>query len=447
MNDGKESINTSYYSGFISGSDRMSPTTCYFRSPWYAIIRRSSFPVFLLAIIGLFAVPSSRAAEYQYGLALRENVLIMRSPATVGLGGVVPETFGISETALRGYARRVSERLSYEAALETRANFLSSGMGMGGLSGFFTRTEPLELWDLTIRHTETAATQIRTRVENLNFTLRAGPLDFQGGRQPISLGTSHFVSVLDVIAPFAPGYLDATYKPGVDALRIRTGLSRTGEAEIIAVGAEKWKHGALIGIVRASVSEQDIVALGGRFRDRGFGGLAWEGEIAPFAIWGELGLFERKPDKEPFFGGWSEAAFSGIVGTDVFIPYNIRTGFALMYQDFGARKPEDLFAAYAAAPVREGWVFLGSSGYAVLTANRQLHPLVTVNLSGLVSLVDGSTLWQPQVTFSVSDNSDLSIYGWLGSGPGPRTEGLLVTPRSEFGLIPDGAGLYGRWFF
>ncbi|MHB9028179.1 MAG: hypothetical protein ACYC9O_05380 [Candidatus Latescibacterota bacterium] len=409
--------------------------------------KRFPFLIAALAVAGLLVVPPSRAAEYRYGLALRENVLIMRSPATVGLAGTAPETFGISETALRGYARRVSERLSFEAALETRGSFSSSGMGIGGLSGFFTRRAPLELWDLTIEHTETAATQIRTRMENLNFTLRAGPVDFQTGRQPISLGTSHFVSVLDVIAPFAPGYLDATYKPGVDAVRVRAGLGRTSEVEIIAVGAEEWEQSALVGKVRASVLAQDIVALGGRFRERGFGGLAWEGEIDPFAIWGELGLFERKPGEEPFFGGWSEAAFSGIIGTDVFVPYDIRAGFALMYQDFGARDPEDLLAAYAAAPVREGWVFLGSAGYAVLTANRQLTPLATVNLSGLVNLVDGSTLWQPQVTFSVSDNSDLSLYGWIGSGPGPRTEGLIITPRSEFGLIPDGVGLYGRWFF
>jgi hypothetical protein len=416
-------------------------------SPRAALVHRISFFLLVLTALGFVAIPSARAAEYRYGFALRENVLIMHSPAAAGLAGAAPETFGISETALRGYARCAGERVSFEAALETRGSFLSSGLGIGGLSGFFTRTEPLERWDLTVEHTETVATQIRTRVENLNVTLRAGPVDFEAGRQPISLGTSHFVSVLDVIAPFAPGYLDATYKPGVDALRIRTGLGRTSEAEIIAVGAGDWEQGALVGKVRTPVRGQDIVVLGGRFRDRGFGGLAWEGEIDPFAIWGELGLFERKPDQEPFFGGWSEAAFSGIAGTDVFIPYDIRAGFALMYQDFGARDPDSLLAAYSAAPVREGWMFLGSAGYAVLTANRQITPLVTVNLSGLINLVDGSTLWQPQITYSVSDNSDLSIYGWIGSGPGPRTEGLSFIPRSEFGLIPDGVGLYGRWFF
>lgn len=387
------------------------------------------------------------AFETRCGLALRENALLMRALPGAVAGTSGTNAFGISETALRGYARVSGGRMTIETALETRGNFTSLGSGMGGVGGFFTSGEPLERWDLTIRHTDAAVAAIRTRVENLFVTVHAGPVDLRAGRQPISLGTSHFVSVLDVIAPFAPGYLDATYKPGVDAVRIRTRIGQTGEAEIIAVGAEETENGALVGMARTPVCGADIVALGGRFRDRGFGGIAWEGEAGRFALWGEMGLFERKPDEERFFAGWSKAAFSGIAGMEVDVPWDVRAGFALMYQDFGARRPEDIPEAYTGAPFREGWVFLGSAGYSVFTATRRLHPLVNAGVSGLVNLVDGSTLWQPQVTFDVSGNSDLSLYAWLGTGPGPRSIGPASIPRSEFGLIPDGAGLYSRWFF
>ncbi len=398
-------------------------------------------------ICGLAA--DGEGAEYRYGLALRENVLLLRSPVSTG-GAALPlaaGTFGTSETALRGWTGISGERWSFLASVETRGSFTSARAPVGGLSGFFVQGSPLQRWDLTWEHTQSVSTTVRTRVEDLSLTLRAGPVDLEIGRQPISLGTSHFVSVLDVIAPFAPGYLDATYKPGVDAVRVRTAVGMTGEAEIIAVGADPWEQGALLGRVRVPLLGQDFLALGGRFRERGFGGIAWEGEIAPFAIWGELGLFERKPEEEPFFAGWSEAAFSGIAGMEVDIPFEIRAGLAAMYQDFGAREPEDLPIAYASAPFREGWVFLGSAGYAVLTASRRLHPLITSSFSGLTNLTDGSTLWQPQVTFSTGENTDLSVYGWSGTGPGPRTDGPALVPRSEFGLIPDGTGLYARWFF
>ena len=120
---------------------------------------------------------------------------------------------------------------------------------------------------------------------------------------------------------------------------------------------------------------------------------------------------------------------------------------ALMFQDFGVRRPKDLVTVYGDAPYREGWVFLGSAGYALLTLHRELHPLVNADLAGLANLTDGSTLWQPRLTVSVSNNSDLSVYGWIGTGGKPRLSGFTVVTRSEFGMIPDGGGMYARWFF
>jgi hypothetical protein len=78
---------------------------------------------------------------------------------------------------------------------------------------------------------------------------------------------------------------------------------------------------------------------------------------------------------------------------------------------------------------------------------------VDASLAGLVSLTDGSTLWQPRLTVSVSDNADLAAYAWISSGPSPVVTLAAADPpvrlrfRSEFGAVPDGGGLYARWFF
>ncbi len=70
---------------------------------------------------------------------------------------------------------------------------------------------------------------MRLRAERLKLSRGFGAFDVDIGRQPVTLGTSHFVGVLDVLAPFPPGDLDATYKPGIDAVRVRTLIGEEGE--------------------------------------------------------------------------------------------------------------------------------------------------------------------------------------------------------------------------
>jgi hypothetical protein len=395
----------------------------------------------------LIAGAGAPGADVTGGAALREQALFLRTPFEITAPFTIPRTSGLSETALRGWLRGREGAFSWEAALESRGSFVSSGGTIGGFGGFFASGSPPERFDMTFTHTNTASTSLRTRVENLSFAWETKAVDLRVGRQPVSIGTSHFIGVLDVVAPFAPGDLDATYKPGVDAIRISTGKGSAVEAELIGVGARPWSEGALIGMGRAGIRGFDTVVVGGRFRERGFGGIAWEGEASPVGLWGEAALFERKPGEEHRYGGWSKAAFSGIAGAEFTIPCHVRTGTAVMFQDFGARRPEDLVRVYTDAPYREGWAFLGSSGYALLTLHRELHPLVNADAAGICTLTDGSMLWQPRITVSVSDNSDLTFYGWIGTGPKPRREGFLLVPRSEFGTIPDGGGVYARWFF
>ncbi len=391
-------------------------------------------------------------AQTETGISLRQNTLSagwLRRPEGVPLPDGL---LGMSETRMRAWLGQAWEGLPWgetrlQAALELETGLSSTtGAGLGLIGGGSpAQRRPFEVANLTLERSETSPT--RARVERLDLAWSLGAVDVDLGRQPVSLGTSHFVGVLDVLAPFAPGALDASYKPGIDALRVRTALSETGEGELILAGSDPWNQGGSIARLRTSLAGMDVEVLGGRFRNRGFGGLGWEGELGPAGIWGELAIFERRPEAEKYRGGWSGGAFSGVVGADFNLPFETRGGMALMHQDFGARSPQELTAVYADAPYRESWAFLGSSGYGVLTASKQLHPLVNGSLAGLVNLVDGSTLWQPRLTFSISDNSDLGAYGWFGMGAPPRLEGASVTPGSEFGMVPTGLGLYARWFF
>ncbi len=403
----------------------------------------------LLLIITFFILSVCNAAELEFdqGAALRQNILILRRPDGMDTKLMPDETFGISNSSLRIYENIHWNGAVLSAAIETQSGFSSSsGDIFGGQNNdgsLFGRSRPLEHWDATFDHITDGSTKLRTRLERLDVTWSMGAFDFDIGRQPLSLGTSHFIGVLDVVAPFAPGDPDATYKPGVDAVRLRRMAGMTGEVEIIAVGSKPWSNGALLGRFRSSVKGLDIELVGGRFRRRVFGGIGWEGGVGDYGIWGELALFGRKENKEKVHGGWSKAAFSGVAGIDVNLPADVKAGGALMFQDFGVRDPDDLATVYMDAPFQEGWTFLASAGYGLLTLHRQMHPLVNADLAGLVNLIDGSTLWQPMLTVSVGDNTDMSLYGWLGAGE----ENTISVSNSEFGSLPTGAGFYARWFF
>lgn len=392
----------------------------------------------------LAASPAFGQEALEYGASMR-----LSGAAYSGVEG----TPGLPDSALvdsrfRPWLKASKDPVSLGFEIELKASHVSSGGEslVGSQSGGspLGQAGAFERWDWTWDHTDKPRSKVRTRVERLDLTAVTGPIDWDIGRQPISMGTSHFVGVLDVIAPFAPGDLDSTYKPGVDAARARTAVGESGEAEVIAAAAREWGAGALLGRMRAMVRGVDLEVVSGRFRRRAFGGAGWEGELGRFNLWGELALFERRPRFETFRGGWTEAAFSGVTGVEV-SPWSETTlGASFLWQDFGARSRLELNAVPFDAPYREGWVFLGACAYVSVTAHRKVHPLVDLDLSGIISVVDSSTLWQPKATVSVSDESDLVLYGWVGTGAGPSDLGLL---ESEFGAVPDGGGAYFRWYF
>ena len=401
----------------------------------------------VLAMLTLAATPCNAAGlDFSRGASVRQNVLAMSWPESMRQLAGGERGFGMSETRMRVLGDAEWGDLLLHAALENRTFFTSTDTarftGGGGGSLFGAGGVP-ERWDLTAEHIGGDDIAMSTRLDRMQLSWRIGDIDIIAGRQPVTLGTSHFVGVLDVVAPFAPGALDATYKPGVDAVRVRRLVGMTGEAEIIAVGGTEWEDGAVLGRFRAPVKGVDIEIVGGRFRRRGFGGFGWEGGVGEFGVWGEVALYGRR-DGEPVRNGNGNVAFSGVTGTDYSLADDTIIGGAVFYQDFGATDPADLAAVYTDTPFREGWAFFGGAAYGVATLHRQLHPLVSGDLVGIVSIIDGSSLWQPVITMSTGDNSDLVFYGWIGEGRGTARLGRM---RSEFGAMPDGAGVFARWFF
>lgn len=291
-------------------------------------------------------------------------------------------------------------------------------------------------------------TTVNSEIERLELLYKAGNLDVQIGRQPVSLGTSHFVSILDVLAPVNPGYMDASFKQGIDVIRVRSLAGAGGEAELIAAASRKSENGAIIGRYRDTFKGFDVEVTGGRFNRRRFVGIAFEGERRKINLWGETGFFARRNSHDRHFGGFSkQTAVSWIIGAEKNTGNNWRNSLAMMHQDFGARKAGDLEAAYATFPLREGWAQLAASDYIIFNARREMTQLNTLNVNILHSLVDNSSMIQPVINISTSDESDLSLFVWLNRGKKPVFNNNRLSIQSEFGATQQGVGLIYRRFF
>lgn len=373
-----------------------------------------------LALLLAAAVPA--AAQTEAGVALRQNTLYSDGPAGA---------YWLSGTFVRPTFLRRGSGWHMEAALELAAlaNSLDrAGLGAAQAGGSaFARGAYYERFDLTLDPVADPDKQARLRVERFKAARRFGAFDVEVGRQPVTLGTSHFVGVLDVLAPFPPGDLDAIYKPGIDAARLRTGWGAEGEVELIAAAADPWRESAGVLRLRRPLGGIDLEAVGGRFRRRAFGGVGWEGDAGPVAVWGEGAVFEHSGSPRVSF----------VAGGERRLGEGKTLGAGYLFQEFGARSAAGLAAAAADAPYRQGWAFLGARQYALLTAHWEVHPLVHLDLSGLFNLTDASTLWQPRLTWNAADEADLALYAWKATGR---------AGRSEFGSAADGVGLYARIF-
>ena len=407
-------------------------------------------PVAGLLLLLLLSAPIDSFADENLNFATRQIVSFSDYPTAWQQSGLTPDkAYSLqSLTRIIHQQRNDSFRLKIElelsslySSLEQNGNAAGGWLVAGRQSGFkAVKTDA--------RHSCSSRWQVTSELERFEFAFTASNLDFQVGRQPVSFGTSHFVSLLDVLAPFNPGYLDSSYKPGVDALRIRKIAGQTGEMELIVAAASNSADSAIIGRYRNTFSGFDIEALAGRFWQRNFIGVGWEGERRRVNCWGEAALFQRDNDKDPQLGGFSSRmAGSWIIGFEKGVGPHWRGGIACLHQDFGARKSDDLISAYGSRPFVQGWAHLAASDYLIFNSNRELGSLSSLNINAIVSLVDNSTLWQPVWQINTSDESDIAVFAWLNSGKSPVAQVPAVKLRSEFAAFASGVGFIYRRFF
>jgi hypothetical protein len=260
----------------------------------------------------------------------------------------------------------------------------------------------------------------------------------------------------DFFAPFSATAVNTIYKPGVDAIRVSTGIGTTGSVDVVGVlgydavsDEPSWGRSAVF--TRAAVvgAGFEWAALGGKVSERWVAGGSIQGGVGPINLRGEfhVGIPDAQgdghdSDDRPIYGRFS-------AGPSVsFAWQNASIVAEYMFASDGASKPAD-YLARALASYSDDLPYLGQH-YVGAAVGMEIIPILRFAVTGIVSATDGSGLTGVSLIYNVADESDLILGVFVPWGAGVRSFDPMAGTfelGSEFGLAPISAYLEARVFF
>ncbi len=288
---------------------------------------------------------------------------------------------------------------------------------------------------LTWEQHDSAWSRAALSADLLQLQYRGSSVDLLLGRQPISLATTFYFVPNDFFAPFAAETFFRTYKPGVDAFRADLRLASLSQLTLLGVLAydrdpdsangwsrsPNWSRTAFLARYTREWAGCGWTLLGGTVRDRTVVGGALQGELRDW-----LGIRIE--------GHYARAEVDGLTnggGLTVGLEHRYANNFNWRLEYFYNGYPAQNEVAYEA------------HNYLALGAGWEFTPLLTGGLVLLAGLDDASQLLAGNLLYSLSDETELAMTGYISRGERPT--GLEL--GSEFGRQPRQLLLEYRLYF
>lgn len=291
----------------------------------------------------------------------------------------------------------------------------------------------------SLTHTQTTRGDFSSwiAVDRANITLRFSRFDIRVGRQAISLGTTYFWNPIDLLTNFSPYEFDRDYKPGVDAAKIDMTLGEfSGIGLLYAAGKDfDFNKSALLFRPYTNIFNFDLSMTTGWYRRDGFFGFDFSGEVGPgIGLRGEMAYFATHEESD---------FIQVVVGGE----YRFKNSFYLsgeyFFNGFGTPHTSRYLSKILSDRILEGDLYNISCHYLGFIGTYEITPLLTASLATIVNLIDGSTLIDPTVIYSLSDNAEFVAGMVIGVGDEPRFPEL----RSEFGAYPIYTFVQLKYYF
>ena len=252
----------------------------------------------------------------------------------------------------------------------------------------------------------------RHRFDRLSLRFDLGEnADLVIGRQPVSWATTLFLTPSDPFSPFDPADPFREYRAGVDAARLRYYRGAFTQLEIVArparVGPDRDLTMTLLGRATSNYAGWDLGVWAGIVHDTFGAAASVSGAVGLWALRAEAAV--RDLD--------DRLVVRGTVGLDRTFAIARRDLYVVVeYQrdGLGATSPDGLIAAASSRAYTQGEVQVLGRDVGALQLSYQLHPLLSGGALLLGSLRDGSLLFGPSLSYSVSQSVGFRLGAFTG---------------------------------
>lgn len=270
---------------------------------------------------------------------------------------------------------------------------------------------------------------IRQNLDRLNLQIALPFATAVIGRQAISHGPSRILVPTDVFGPFSPASLDNEYKVGIDALRVSVPVGGTVELQGFAVGhADDMAQGLYLMSGRAILPALDVGLMAGSTYETATVAVDVEGDAGGTGWYAEALM--RFPEGET-------GTIRTTAGIHYRFEYGLSTIFELHYSSLGADDPADYLTVATTTPeVLRGEMFLLGRFYGAANVSYEATPLITLNVLWIQSLIDGSALFGPSLSWDFDQNVAVGLGALIGVGERPDFTGVVPELKTELGTAP-----------
>ena len=225
-------------------------------------------------------------------------------------------------------------------------------------------------WD----HVQTTHEDFSSRIaiDRANITLHIPYCDLIVGRQAISLGTTFFWNPNDLLTAFSPYEFDRDYKPGVDAVNAEIALGEFSGINLLYGAGKrfKWDESALLIRGFTNIRDFDVAVMAGRFREDGFLGADFSGEVGPgIGVRGELSYFAAEKDSD---------FMQLVMGTEYRFENNLYLAAEYFYNGFGTPHRSRYLERIVSDRITEGDIYNISRHYLGILGSYEVTPLLIV---------------------------------------------------------------------
>ena len=241
-------------------------------------------------------------------------------------------------------------------------------------------------------------------IDRLYFEYASDDWEIRIGRQRINWGINTVWNPNDLYNAYNFVDFDYEERPGSDAIRITHYTGPTSSVEVAINAADSWSEIVVGGLWKFNKGDYDFQVLTGFFENDFVIGGGWAGNIKNASIKGEFSYFTPLVEER-------ENAFAGTLAIDYSFNKGqyVNLGFLFNSEGVTTGGLESLFTSQLSAKN------LYPFKYAIFTqVTHPISPLLNVGVANIFSPSQAKALFvNPTVTYSISDNWDLTIVGQL----------------------------------